>query len=267
LVFSRQLGAFFFLQFSLHEFAPCDDIESFQTCIKGNRPHWASNDLVGHWCFESALAVQGCAKQATLDGFQAVIRSLWRREDFADEPFFFAVDGPYVRGTSDAIKSSRGEFLLNSDKEYAVNIFHFHPDGDEHPMPTSAGILKVDMAAEQLKSVTRPTAQIESPYDLKTFYFRTSRVMRNESASIVFSIECNSGGPLESQPEIFLPMKIKPSWFKNVVSVVLIAGLLFFQQFLSATAKGPIGFSTTAVLLLLAIATALIVVFGLQKQV
>src|SRR6266704_70214 len=101
LVDSTKIGAFFFLQFRLEEFAPCANASGFQNQIVGDRPHWnATGEIEGNWCLESAAGEQACKRVGTLDAWQEVIGALWPRKDFAQEPFFFAVDGLYVRGSS-----------------------------------------------------------------------------------------------------------------------------------------------------------------------
>jgi hypothetical protein len=268
LVNSTKVGAFFFLQFRLEEFAPCTDTASFQNQIVGDRPHWnAAGEIEGNWCFESSVGEQACRRLGTLDSWQEVIRGLWTRKDFAQEPFFFAVDGLYVRGKSDRLVPKQGEFVLDSERNYSFRVFHFHPDGDKHAMPQSAGLLKIEVATPHLETVTTPTLPVDSPYDLKTFHLRTGRAVKEESAWIVARIEHKGGGAVESQPELFLPLKVEPARFKAIGFVILVAALIFAQQLLSATAKGPINLGTTIALVILALGTAVLVVFGIKKPV
>src|SRR5713226_4392708 len=84
LVTSNKVGEFYFLQFRVEEFAPCQDTVSFQKQLPGDRPHWtATNEVVGDWCFESGIGEQTCRKERQLDGWQNVIRLLTRSDDFA----------------------------------------------------------------------------------------------------------------------------------------------------------------------------------------
>src|SRR5262249_21740632 len=106
---------------------------------------------------------------------------------------------------------------------------------------------------------------IDSPYDFKTLHVRTSRVTVAEFGSAVVRVTDRAGVPIQTQPEIYLPIKITPSQFKTTLFVVGIAALVLSQQYLSASAKGPVPAATTITLGVLAFVTAFVVVFGLKK--
>lgn len=273
LEYSTTLASFSFLRLRLAQFAPCSDIESFQKQVSRDRPHWSEtpegSQLTGHWCFESSVGEQACQRGDSTEAWQQVIRQLWKRTDFNQELFFFTVVGLYPRVASEPsepVRPESGEFILKSEKDYELRMFHFHPDGDSHTMAKNAGMLKVEVAKPHLESVTTPTLPVDSPYDLKAFHFRSARPNKVEFTSIVVRVENRTDGkPSESQPELYLPAKVKPSWFKSGLSMVLLAVLLFAQQYIAASAKGAVDLSSLLALLALAIGTALLVVFGLRK--
>ena len=266
IVNSTKLGEFFFLNFRLEDFAPCTDLDNFQKQVAGARPHWANGQTTGEWCFESS-AGQSCQRIPRLDGWQDVVRFLATSEDFAKEPFFFAVRGIFVRGESEPAKpNARGEFALRAERDHFVEVFHFHPEADKRGMASSVGTVQVDVSEPQLAAITSPRLPVASPYDLKTFHFRTG-TGGGGFASLFIRTTVDGGQPLASQPELFIPLKIRTAWVKTAVLVIVIGGLLFVQQYLAAAAKGPVSREITLGLLSLAGITALIAVLGLKKPV
>jgi|HubBroStandDraft_2_1064218.scaffolds.fasta_scaffold00775_3 hypothetical protein len=268
LVSSRKLGSFYFLQFRVEEFAYWGDSASSQQEIRGDRPCWDNaNQLSGLWCLEFEISEQAWLKEKQLEGWQNVIKLLKKSEDFAKEPFFFAVEGLYVRGEEQPCEATDGEFVLRSERDYAIRIFHFHPDADKHKMTVGAGVIKVDVSQPQIEAVTSPTLPVASPYDLKSFHFRTAASPASRFGSIVVRCTQDGGEPNTSQPELFIPTKVKLAWFRATRLILAIAALLFAQQYLSAQAKGAVSEGIVVALVLLALATAVVAVLGLKKPV
>jgi hypothetical protein len=267
-VSSRKLGSYYFLQLRVEEFASWDDSASSQKEIRGDRPCWTNaNQLSGLWCLEVEIGEQAWLKEKQLEGWQNVIKLLKKSEDFAKEPFFFTVEGLYVRGEERPCEATDGEFVLPSERDYAIRMFHFHPDADKIKMTVGAGVIKVDVSQPQIEAVTSPTLPVASPYDLKSFHFRTAASQAGRFGSIVVRCAHDSGQPNTSQPELFIPIKVKLAWFRTTLLIFAIAALLFAQQYLSAQAKGAVSKGVVVALVVLALATALVAVLGLKKPV
>jgi hypothetical protein len=133
-------------------------------------------------------------------------------------------------------------------------------------MPSNSALIKLEVSSPALVSITAPTLPIDSPYDLKSFHFQASDSTKLQFAALVVRIDSRTDGkPIETHPELYLPAKVKPATLRLFASALAIGVLLWLQQWLAATAKGPIGAQNTAILLVLALATAFIVVFGLKK--
>ena len=267
LVSSRKLGEFYFLQFRLEEFAVCADPAALQAGITGDRPHWISDqERAGLWCFEAEGAHKACRKEKQLNGWESVIRSLWKSEDFHSEPFFFAVEGLYETGKTESSEPEDGEFVFRSERSYVVRLFNFHPDAG-HAMSSNAGVIKMDASQPQLQAITSPTLPVGSPYDLKQFHFRTAPTATRAFGSVVVRAVENSGQSITTQPELFMPIKVKPAWFKTAGLICIIAALLFGQQYLAAQTKGCVPLGVIVWLAILATATAVVAVLGLKRPI
>jgi hypothetical protein len=134
-------------------------------------------------------------------------------------------------------------------------------------MSSSAGAIKVEASQPQLQAITSPTVPVSSPYDLKQFHFRAAPTAGTAFGSVVVRAVQNSGQPIATQPELFIPIKVKPAWFKTALLICVIGILLFGQQYLSAQTKGSVPPAVIAWLAILAIALAIVAVLGLKRPI
>jgi hypothetical protein len=133
-------------------------------------------------------------------------------------------------------------------------------------MPKSIGTMHVRFGAPQLRAITASTLPVDSPYDLKHFRFRSDLVTREEFSSIVIGVEAReTGKQIESQPEIYLPVRCVPVIWRSVIKMFVLAILLWAQQFVPLASKGGVALSTSVVMVLLAILISGFLVFGLKK--
>jgi hypothetical protein len=269
LINSEQLGQFVVLRFRLGPFSDCSDLAALRAQLAPKSPEIKDGRVKGFWVFESDFT-KSCTKSNDMTVWQRGMRELGRSTDFSSEEFSFRVMGLYRRGDDDAIVPSKGEYKLRTNTEYEWKIFHFHPDSDDHrPKPVSTTV-QVASASEDVKSVTSPVLAIDSSYDLKSFHFRTAAPTVTTFAAFTISFEdakpaADAVTTPSTHPELFLPVKIVPSWVRAIFSVCFLTVLLFGQQYISATSKGGIPHHTSFVLLGLALLTALVAVYALKK--
>ena len=89
----------------------------------------------------------------------------------------------------------------------------------------------------------------------------------SRSGSIVIRTINGTGEAIQSQPELFVPVKIKPGWVRSIALMATFAVLLFAQQYIGAASKGPVSLGISVSLFLLAGATGVVAVLGLKKPV
>jgi hypothetical protein len=264
---SRRIGDYYVLVFRLWGYATSTDLEGFQHTIPDGRPHWNGDSLSGLWCLPTTHG-QGWQETFGLEGFQHVARNMHRRRDFADQQFFFAVEGISQRGDPDTISpTSQGETTLSAGKHFDLRVFHFAPTAEHTKNSEMTGAIRVDLTTP-LEAVTSATLMIDSPYDLKSFAFRTSdKVAATQSAAIVLRATKGSDGkePDLSQPEVHLPVRVEMSIAKTLVQIGVLTVLLFLQQYVTASSRGPVSVSVTVMLFLLALLTAGFAVLALKR--
>ena len=268
LIASEMLGQFYILRFRLGAFCQCPNLDSFRKQLAPKGPQAKDGTLQGNWVFEDEFA-KSCVASDDMAVWQKSMKDLAATPDYASEAFFFRVMGLYRRGSDRELNPRNGEYRLASGSEYEWRIFHFHPESDAHKAATVSTVIQVASASEEIKSVTSPELAIDSSYDLKSFHFRTNAVSVTEYTSFTMKFQdvtqrATSGVGLV-HPELFLPLKVVPSRWRGILSVIALTALLFGQQYISATSKGDIPHQTTYVLLGLAFLTAVIAVYALKK--
>jgi hypothetical protein len=269
LIGSEQLGQFVVLRFRLGPFSQCTDVAAFRKQLAPKSPEAKDGKLQGFWVFENNFE-KACLKSNEMTVWQAIMKELGSSSDFGSEDFFFRVMGLHRRGKDDAIAPSKGEYKLKASTEYEWKIFHFHPDSDSHKPTNVSTVIQVASASEDIKPVTSPLLAIDSSYDLKSFHFRTNAqtVTTYAAFTVKFDdtvhVEGASAVP-STHPELFLPVKIVPSWVRPILSVLALTALLFGQQYIAATSKGGIPHHISFVLLGLAFLTAILAVYALKK--
>lgn len=269
---SNRIGSKFFLTFKLGAFAKALESSVVDEMLSGNSPKWMSGEkgleVRGYSCFSTIAKPTFSESSVSVESWEALIRQLATHADFVEEPLFFVIEGVYERSKNEDKRQEpvRDEYRFKSDKDYSLRVFHLHPRRDNVAMPKSIGVMHVKFGAPQLSAITASTLPVDSPYDLKHFHFRSGPVTREESSSIVIGVEGReTGKQIESQPEIYLPVRCVPVIWKSVIKMFVLAILLWAQQFVPVASKGEVALSTSVVMVILAILISGFLVFGLKK--
>jgi hypothetical protein len=232
---------------------------------QGSREHHPG--LSGLWCFETALTTVPKRELDSIAVWETVVKQLWQSPDFQKQLCFFAFEGLYTMGHRpvERVSMSQGHFILRADKEYELRVLHWHPEADSHPPINRGSAMSVSVESPQLRPITTSRLPIDSPYDVKAYRVRTGTSTKEEFASFVVKIEGDDGKQTMDQPELFLPLRIQPSYLKVGVLTLVLAGLLWLQQLVPLLSKGPVDHVVAWVTLLISIAAAFVVVFGIKK--
>ena len=276
LIGSDLLGQFLILRFRLAEFVECANKAELLQTFASKNPAFTASKLGGFWCFPADFAKE-CMKSTNMKTWQDIVRTLSHFKDFGSEEYFMTLTGIFKARSEAPVAPKNGEFQLKANQEYAVKIFHFHPESDDHKMPLISTVLRVTAGSDDIKALTSPSLAIDSAYDLKAFFLRMPSPLTSDYTSITVSVENSSaatdapgvapevGTKFAPKPELFLPVKIVPSSLRYLLSILVMSALLFCQQYIAATSKGEIPHRTTEYLGVLAILTAVLAVYTLKK--
>ncbi len=269
---SSRIGSKFFLTLQLGAFAQKAQSTGMDEAFGGTSPRWTVLDTgletKGLWCFSTTVVSPVPEGSPSVEAWEALIRQLCTHADFATEPLFFVIEGVYQRSRSGPLRQQtiQGEYRFKSDKDYSLCVFHLHPRRDNIIMPKSVGLMRVKFGEPQLSGITESALPVDSPYDLKYFRFRSGSVTREQFSSIVIGVEAHeTGKQIESQPEIYLPVRCVPVVWKSVTLMLVLAILLWAQQFVPLASKGGVTLLTSVVMFVLAVLISGFLVFGLKK--
>jgi hypothetical protein len=267
---SSRIGSKFFLTFQLGAFAQFEQT-SANELLGDHLPRWTTTEqglsVKGLWCLSIPNRPRMEAASSA-EAWEKLIRQLATHADFAEEPLFFTVEGVYerLRDGHKRQETVQGEYRFKSDKDYSLCVFHLHPNRENVSLPKSVGMMRVKFGEPQLSGITASALPVDSPYDLEYFRFRVSPVAREQFSSIVIGVEArDTGKQMESQPEIYLPVRCVRSMWKSLMIVGVLAILLWAQQFIPLASKGGVAVSTSIVMFVLAALISGFLMFGLKK--
>jgi hypothetical protein len=263
---SAKAGSYYVLKFRLAALVFSRAWNQLQDEIEPVKPRW-NPDLGGLWCFETGVSIEPEKELDTRGMWEAVIRQLWRRPDFRGQHFFFALDGLYARKPDGLTEQTlnEGEYRLEADQEYELQILHWHPEGDSHTLAARSGMIVVKAESPQIHAITSPTLPVDSPYDLKAFRIRTALGTKTEYASLVVRMESSDAKPLDDQPELYIPIQVQPSLAKVFFITIGLAAALWLQQLVPVLIKQTALWAIVVASAGLALLASVIVIFGLKK--
>lgn len=274
LVVSRKVGSVFILQLQMGDFAIASDLESFQQSLTGDVPAWGTDEkLRGAWCYELPADFNAVRRTDSLEDWQGIVKQIRQREDFSQVAYFCTIEGIFKRKTDERVFPENGEYVLGSNQDYELRIFHYDPDSDAHTGYKQTRWLRLRVVAPWLHLQTSPLLAIDSPYDLKTVHLISGSTVRQQYSSIVLKDE---GIDAENNPvrdeqslELHLPVRIKGAIWKTTLYGLILGALLAAQQililFAQPSVRAPIPLTVTAVVL--GLGTGLFVAHGLRKPV
>ena len=70
--------------------------------------------------------------------------------------------------------------------------------------------------------------------------------------------------PIEVHPELYIPVQVRPNWLRVVALILLVAAVMWGQQWAAASEKGSVEIGTAMGLLAVALVSSVAVVFGIK---
>jgi hypothetical protein len=210
----------------------------------------------------------------SLEHWQTIAKQLKARKAFAGESYFCTIDGLFQSNSETKIAPVKGQYVLGADKDFELRIFHYDPDADAHSGYKATRWLRLAAVEPGVQLRSTPLLAIDPPYDLKSVQIRTGSTLANQYSSLVLNDESRVDDPQKSAPhentlQVFLPVKITGSVWRNAGLVLGLGILLTVQQLVSLYSKPDAnpGGMIVVLTILLGMLTALVAVFGLRKSV
>lgn len=231
-------------------------------------PAWKNGQLTGHFLIALTGRFPGCVGQQSGKAWQAVVNSIGVCPDFADCPFFYQLRSVVEEGTNTKeVKLSEGKYSLKPHKTYRADVVHYTPPRTAGEQGRLWGRIEVNVRGNGVQPLTSQHLSVDSPYDVKRVYFRTTGEATKQYALLSFDRRLiGSNAEQETQHHDFeLVLEVAGDWKRQLVVFVLIAVFLAAPRWFDMLQAGAWDWSSAVVNLVTAVVTAGLVVFGLRK--
>lgn len=188
-------------------------------------------------------------------------------------PFYAVRDLTEVVGRLDepdpVIPARQGRYALRSGKHYALEVYSYAPQGDEHP--SDASTLTVEVDDSEVKFNSETAAKLDSSYDLNRFRFSTEQRLFTlpTGLRVALGVPTQIDGKTVTMErcDIVLELRFAGSTWLAAGRVVLIAIGTAAPAIIGAYAAQKGSFGLAAVMFLFALMTGIATVIpGLGKK-
>lgn len=266
---SEAEGKFVVIRFEVRDFAVVDQGTNVRSAVTklllngASLPQWEDGKLQGH--FLVALGSRPSAWRSDQDRrtWQALVGILAKRADFRDCPFFYSLRTLVAEGAETPLPLRNGKYALRPDKIYRADVVHYTPEADQQGGPW--GRMEVSVQGNGVQSLTTQPLVIDSPYDIKSVYFRTIGATGKQYALLSFGrrVTQSRSGQETEHHDFELVLEVKGTWARAVLIVVLIGVSLALPRVIEILHPGP--WVSAVAHFLGALAAGALVVFGLRK--
>jgi hypothetical protein len=255
---------------ALEEIGHAEGLAAFNNELKSmcsTLPTWRpKGSISGTYWFDISQEPKTVARSTTLATWERIVEQIAERPDFADESFFYKVEGFYQIGRESSQSHERGIYELAAGREYELRIYHFHPK--RAPEQTR---LRLATASKSLEFTTNPQLNLDSRYDMKRARFKAGRPSKTENSVLsVYRVTSDRQDALGTW-EIDLPFRINGSFWNTLGYGVLLGVLLAGPQVVAALSNPNLPASNvTAISIvsaLLGLGAGIVAAFGLKRSV
>ena len=180
------------------------------------------------------------AKGADSTYWEEIVKQLARCPDFQDEPYFYTVTWlGQAANRARTVTAREGRYELVPDKEFDIEIYHFHPR--EAP---PGSVISLTATSSWLTFETNPELSVDSRYDLKRVRFKTGTPTTDQVAllSVQRGVDAKS-----LQLEFDLPVTVRGSLARTFVNGFFLGVFLMFPQLTAIYLNGSLSESNRIV--------------------
>jgi len=228
-------------------------------------PHWENGSLKGHFLVALTRRLSGWQSLKDRRAWQAVVGNLGARKDFRDCPFFYHLRTVIEEDANTAVPLCEGKYVLKPDKIYRADVVHYTASTATGQQGGPWGRLEASAQGNGVQSLTTQHLAIDSPYDIKRVYFRTSGEASKQYALLSFGrrVTQPSGDQETEHHDFELVLEVKGTWGRAMLIAVLIGLSLALPRWIEIFHAGP--WVNAVAHSLGALVAGSLVVFGLRK--
>lgn len=258
------------LTLALEEYGHAEDLGSFNREIRSasdTLPTWGPEGLIsGTYWLDIAQNLKTVVRSTTLATWEEIVAQIAKRPDFAEESYFYVLEGLYPIGQDSPLSHESGSYEIAAGREYEVRLYHFHPT----KVPERTW-LRLATASESLGFTTNPLLSIDSRYDMKRARLKAGWPAKQEHT--VFSIYRVTSDRQDDLGtwEVDLPFRIKGSFWPTLIYGIVLGILLAGPQIVAAFSNPDLSSSNvtaiTIVSAILGLGAGIFAAFGLRRSV
>ncbi|EQB62880.1 MAG: hypothetical protein RBG1_1C00001G0459 [candidate division Zixibacteria bacterium RBG-1] len=266
-----RVGTTVSLRFSLEEFSYAHDLKAFNNEVSsasGNAlPTWQQDGTIkGYYWSEINQEPTTVISSKEIDKWENIASQISARTDFANENYFYMINGIYSLKKQEAIISKDACYKLESAQEYEIRVYHFHPK-----ITPKGPNLYLSLSTPLVTFTTSPKLIIDSRYDLKRARFRTAKPSTSQNAILMVLTDVEDSEKELKNLEFDILLKIKGTFWTSVAYAIGIGILITIPPITAAFSNPALPEENRIVISLISlfagIITGILVVFGLKKPI
>jgi hypothetical protein len=186
------------------------------------------------------------------------------RNDFAEERFFYSVQGVIDIGSGKPRNPRKNIIALRPSRDYELRLYHYYPNDSDVQAQ-----LQATVAGAPLEFTATPELLLDSRYDLKRIPFRTGAPVPAQRG--VLTLRRRRPEQPQWEWDLDLGLRVRAAWFRQAIFAVLVAVGLAVPPIVAAYQNGKLSNHSQHVIALVAIisgaAVGIAVAFGLRRSV
>jgi hypothetical protein len=191
---SEAEGEFVVIRFEVGGFAEVRQHADIRTEVVALRsqdeeslPDWEDGSLKGHFVLALKSGPTSCQSKQDRRVWQAVVENLGGRGHFRDSPFFYNLRRVVEEGPETEVRLREGKYVLKPDKIYRAEVVHYMHPATAGQRGGPWGRLDVEAKGNGVQPMMTQHLSVDSPYDVKRVYFRTTGEVSKQYALLSFA--------------------------------------------------------------------------------
>lgn len=267
LVDVASLGQTASLQLEVQELAHAAELATFNEELRERAallPRRTEGGVEGAYWFEiDALPV---AERATSEStWEEIVAQLAPRTDFANERFFYNVQGIVDVGRGRLLHAKKNTFRLRPGRDYELHLYHYYPGEENVEAEVQASV-----TGAPIEFTMTPELLLDSRYDLKRIPFRTGSPVPAERGVLTL----RRRGRADSQEwkwDLDLGLRVRAAVLRQLLFALLVAVFLAVTPILAAYSNSNLSSHDQRTIAVVAGISSLLVgitaAFGLRRSI
>lgn len=255
------------LQLEVRELAHAAELATFNEELRERAallPRRTEGGVEGAYWFE--VDALPAAERSTSDStWEEIVAQLAPRTDFANERFFYRVQGITDVGRGRILHAKRNSFLLRPGRDYELRLYHYYPGEESVEAEVQASVTGVP-----IEFTMTPELLLDSRYDLKRIPFRTGSPVPAERGVLTL----RRRGRADNQKwewDLDLGLRVHAAILRQLLFGLLVAAFLAVTPILAAYSNSNLSSHDQRTIAIVASISSLLVgitaAFGLRRSI